>query len=97
MLVGVAAVAILAYAVCSLLRRRRRQQIPDGEGAYEKAQLDGALRKPKEAGSNEIKEIEGENVQPVEMDAGYVGAEIETERSNHGGIGRAELGHERRL
>lgn len=51
--------------------------------------------KPKEAGGNEIKDIEGRNVQPVEMDAGYVGAEMGTTRPGEEAQ-LQEVGHERR-
>ncbi|KAH7409383.1 hypothetical protein BKA64DRAFT_664814 [Cadophora sp. MPI-SDFR-AT-0126] len=75
---SVAAVAILGLAVLYLLRRRRHRRASDRTETHEKAQLDSTEVKPKEAGGNEIKEIEGRNVLPVEMDAGYAGAEMET-------------------
>ena len=42
----------------------------------EKVQLDGEGIKPKELGHNQLTELEGQHVEPSEMDAGYTGAEM---------------------
>lgn len=81
MIGSVAAVALLGLALLYFLKRRRQKKTPETTETHEKAQLDGTEVKPKEAGGNEIKEIEGRNVQLVEMDAGYVGAELGTART----------------
>ncbi|KAH7336236.1 hypothetical protein BKA65DRAFT_30152 [Rhexocercosporidium sp. MPI-PUGE-AT-0058] len=94
---GIAAVGILALTALYLLKRQRRRKILSEEGTHEKAQLDGTEVKPKEAGGNEIKEIYGRNVQPVEMDAGYAGVEMETARSNDDGTPVQEIGQRERL
>ncbi|PVH88894.1 hypothetical protein DL98DRAFT_565739 [Cadophora sp. DSE1049] len=92
---GFAAVVILGLAILYLLRRRRQRKVPDTTETHEKAQLDGTEVKPKEAGGNEIKEIEGRNLQPVEMDAGYAGAEMGPTRTGEDAQVQ-EIGHERR-
>lgn len=46
------------------------------EDTQEKAQLDGEGVKPKELNDTPIREMEGSNIAPAEMDAGYARAEM---------------------
>jgi hypothetical protein len=76
---SIAGAAIVALAILYLLRlqrRKRKQPATDG-GLQEKAQLDGEGIKPKEMNDNQIRELHGDHVEPVEMYAGYTGAEME--------------------
>lgn len=62
---------------------KRRPPKTAAQGVSEgKAQLDGEGIKPKEVGANELTELEGRHVVPVEMDAGYSGAELLAAKSN---------------
>lgn len=78
---SVCGIAILVFAITYFLRRRKSKST-NVEGPIEKAQLDGEGIKPKELSPNETRELEGHQIVPIEMDAGYHGAEMEVARGN---------------
>ncbi|CZR66757.1 uncharacterized protein PAC_16658 [Phialocephala subalpina] len=79
----IAPVALVVIATVAFLALRRRQSKKKGleYEPHDKAQLHGDDIKPKEAPPNEILEMHGIPVPLVEMDAGYVGAELHTKSS----------------
>lgn len=76
---SVAAVALLLSLLYFFRLRRRKPS--EEEAPHEKAQLDGEGLKPKELHDNEIRELQGDHMEPSEMDAGYTGAELGAEMS----------------
>jgi hypothetical protein len=82
---SLAGVATLLLVLIYFLRRRRPKPA-QSEVLQDKPQLDGQEVKPKEVAGQEIGELDSnhfEPVEPVEMDTGYAGAELNTvQRAN---------------
>jgi len=57
-------------------RRRHRMSPALSPETQEKAQLDGEGIKPKEVDDNQIRELEGNQIEPAEMDGGFIPAEM---------------------
>lgn len=72
---SIAGISLLLLAIL-LLQRRIRKTPVDAELPQEKPQLDGEEIKPKEAAGREVQELDSNRIEPVEMDSGYAGAEM---------------------
>jgi hypothetical protein len=72
---SIAGVSVLLLAILFFLRRTRQKPV-DMELSQEKPQLDGEEIKPKETAGREVQELDSSRIEPVEMDTGYAGAEM---------------------
>lgn len=69
---AIVGVTLLILALLYFIRKKR-PKVQETEKHEDKAQLDREGVKPKEVEANEITELEGRRVVPLEMDAGYSG------------------------